>query len=190
MRNKAIFASNATSIKRESGQKGGNTTPEDHRQHPAGPEASKPDHLWTIGHAKRQAADHLDTLPSFLDFKNILVFRPLLSPKIPRKHQAPQKIINFCPFLPKICHDWSRKGSKKGWEQPGSIQKGIPPPSGERKECLAPIIFRAIKVEKSSPKGLVDVENFSEIFSGECFGEKESPQSCGEGARGKAYNLK
>ena len=26
------------------------------------------------------------------------------------------------------------------------------PPFGERKECLAPIIFRAIKVEKSSPQ--------------------------------------
>ena len=32
------------------------------------------------------------------------------------------------------------------------------------------IIFRTENIEKVSPKGLVDVENFSEIFSGECFG--------------------
>ena len=84
-----------------------------------------------------------------------------------------------------------------------SLQKGTPPPVGERQECLAPIIFRTKKVEKSSPQeniifrtkntaksrlGLIGKnfgKNLRENVSGEnVSGEKESPQSCGEGARG------
>ena len=33
-----------------------------------------------------------------------------------------------------------------------AYEKGTPPPVGERKECLALIIFRTKKVEKSSPQ--------------------------------------
>ena len=79
-----------------------------------------------------------------------------------------------------------------------SIQKGTPPPFGERQEPLAPIIFRTIKVEKSSPQeniifrtknteksrlGLIG-KNFGKNLWENVSGERESPQSCGKGARG------
>ena len=81
--------------------------------------------------------------------------------------------------------------------QPGGIQKGTPPPPGERQERLALIIFRTIKVEKSSPQeniifrtkntaksrlGLIG-KNFGKNLWENVSGVKESPQSCRKGAR-------
>ena len=92
-RNRAIFASNAPRAKQESRRKAGNTPPEDQSQPPAGPEAPKSLTTCTSGHAKRQASrPHFQPFPS-LTFKNMLVFCPFLSPKIPRKHQRPPKKI-------------------------------------------------------------------------------------------------
>ena len=74
-----------------------------------------------------------------------------------------------------------------------SIKEGHPPPIAGATSALHPhnfshhknrkkfaqedIIFRTENIEKSQPKGLVDVENFSEIFYGRMFRVKESPQS-------------
>lgn len=56
-----------------------------------------------------------------------------------------------------------------------SIKEGTPPYCRSDKCPLSPQ-FSAPKIQKKvSPKGLVDVEKFSEIFSGECFGGKEMP---------------
>ena len=65
-----------------------------------------PAHLLTSGHDKshhQRSTRHPTPAPYF---KNILVFRPFRSPKIPRKHQSTPKIYSFltyfdlirCPF--------------------------------------------------------------------------------------------
>ena len=61
-------------------------------------------------------------------------------------------------------------------------KKGHPPPFGERQVPLAPIIFRTKNTEKSR-LGKIG-KNFGKKFAGKCFGVRESPQSCGKGARG------
>ena len=73
-----------------------------------------------------------------------------------------------------------------------------PPPIWGRKKPFTPIIFRTKKVEKSSPQeniifrtkntaksrlGLIG-KNFGKNLRENVSGEKESPQSCGKGARG------
>lgn len=58
--------------------------------------------------------------------------------------------------------------------------KGHPPLFAERQGRLAPTIFRTENTGKSQPpQGLVDVENFSEIFSVECFGGKRNAPNLG-----------
>ena len=80
-----------------------------------------------------------------------------------------------------------------------SIQKrGHPPLLPERQVPSTPIIFRTIKVEKSSPQeniifrtknteksrlGLIG-KNFGKNLRENVSWERESPQSCGKGARG------
>ena len=64
-----------------------------------------------------------------------------------------------------------------------SIQKvTTPPPFGERKKPFTLIIFRTKKVEKSR-LGLIG-KNFGKNLRENVSGERESPQSCGKGARG------
>ena len=77
----------------------------------------------------------------------------------------------FCPDCLKICIDGERKG--EAGEQPGSIQKGTPPPFGERKECLAPIIFRTKNTAKSR-LGLIG-KNFGKNLRENVSGERKPP---------------
>ena len=70
-----------------------------------------------------------------------------------------------------------------------SLQKGTPPLFAERKECLALIIFRTKKVEKSSPQAPIIFrtknteksqlafgwKKFRKIFAEKCFGEVKAP---------------
>ncbi len=87
--------------------------------------------------------------------KNILGFRPLLSPIFPRKHQAPPKIYSLLPLFTENLPRWSRKGSRKGeaGEQPGSIQKGTPPPSRGAARAFSPHNFSRHKSRKKfAPK--------------------------------------
>lgn len=66
-----------------------------------------------------------------------------------------------------------------------SIQKGHPPPFGERQERLAPIIFRAIKVEKSSPQENIIFRTKNTAKSQPALGEKISEKICGKMFWGK-----
>ena len=62
------------------------------------------------------------------------------------------------------------------------IQKGTPPPFAERKKPFTPIIFRTKNTAKSR-LGLIG-KNFGKNLWENVSGERESPQSCGKGARG------
>ena len=62
-----------------------------------------------------------------------------------------------------------------------ACKKGHPPPIRGAKEPLAPIIFRTKNTEKSR-LGLIG-KNFGKNLWENVSGEKESPQSCGKGAR-------
>ena len=197
--NKSIFKPNTSGTKQTSrqtaGRKAGNTRPEDHRQHPAGPEASKACKPAQVGtpqsRQKATTCPHLFATPQTQIY---IYFCRFLSPKIPRKHQSKQEKIHFCPFLPKICpdslkicHKWSRKGRRKGAagssrEQPGSTQKkDTPPLLPERKECLAPIIFRTKNTAKSRLGGL---EKISEKICGKMFRGKRKAPNLAERGRG------
>ena len=143
MRNKGIFTGNATSTKRQSGQKAGNTPPEDQSQPPAGPEASKPcQPLDQWARPPPQRESHNGS-PATLKNQIYLKFCPFWSPKFPRKHQAPPKnhlllplFTENSPCLSENLPRWRRKGRRKGaaGEQPGSIQKGTPPHPGSGKK--------------------------------------------------------
>ena len=63
-----------------------------------------------------------------------------------------------------------------------SIQKGTPPLFAERQVPSTPIIFRTKNTEKSR-LGLIG-KNFGKNLRENVSGGKESPQSCGKGARG------
>ena len=146
MRIKAYFKGNASRAKRKRGQKQRNAPPEE-RASPA------PCTQWTPPPPQRES--HTGS-PATLKNQIYLKICPFWSPIFPRKHQSEQIYLYFCPFLPKICpvrlkicHDESRKGTRSSR---GAYKKGHPPPSGERQVPFTPIIFRAIKVEKSSPQ--------------------------------------
>ena len=62
------------------------------------------------------------------------------------------------------------------------IKEGTPPLFGARKKCLAPTIFRTKNTEKSH-LGLIG-KNFGKNLRENVSGGRESPQSCGKGARG------
>ena len=63
------------------------------------------------------------------------------------------------------------RGSRLGIEIAG--KKGHPPPFGERKECLAPIIFRTKNTEKSR-LGLIG-KNFGKNLRENVSGEEKAP---------------
>ena len=143
MRNRAIFASNAPRAKRESIQKQRNTRQEDHSQPPAGPEPSKA--CTTCTKWTRQKAGSRPPLQlfTFLTFKNMFRFCPLLSPKIPRKHQGEQIKIHFCPDCLKICHDEVPEDSGRQEDKMGCLIYGEPaksdhPPHLRSDKCLLP----------------------------------------------------
>ena len=196
MRIKAYFKGNAPSAKQESGQKEGNTPPEDRSQPPAGPAPRKPA---PSGHAKRRAqpappAHHLHP-----HFKNILGFCPLLSPKIPRKHQATPENHLLLPRFALIVRKFATMEGRKAAglrsiRKPGkagskckpvcymeSIQQGTPPPICGATSALYPHNFSHQKSRKKSPWSAW--KKFRKKFVGKCFGGRESPQSCGKGAR-------
>ena len=138
----------------------------------------------------------------------------MLSPIFPRLDKSKQIYLNFCPFLPLPAENlprWEQGAGLRGRE-PGSkagskwkplryreiIQKGTPPLFAERQVPSTLIIFRTKKVEKSSPQentifrtknteksrlGLIG-KNFGKNLWENVSGEKESPPSCGKGARG------
>ena len=118
---------------------------------------------------------------SFLHFKNMFRFRRLLSPKFPRWDKTKQINVYFCHFLPwfdALLTLWGLEepGSRGEWKPVWyieSIQKEPPPPILGWKKLSTPIIFRAIKIEKSSPT--FGWKIFRKFFSGECFGGKGKP---------------
>ena len=61
-------------------------------------------------------------------------------------------------------------------------KRATPPPIWGAKTPFTPIIFRTKNTAKSQPA--FGWKKFRKKFAGKCFGEKESPQSCGKGARG------
>lgn len=161
-RNRAIFASDATSIKQESGQKAGNTAQEDQSQPPAGPEASKACRSldqWTRWNTTTKGAH--DHTHSHHISKICLDFALCCLRKSRENTKAHQRKIHFCHFLLKICPDGLKIDDQRGWRQAGRMplcymqkghKRGTPPPILGWKKLSTPIIFRAIKIEKSSPK--------------------------------------
>lgn len=114
------------------------------------------------GHAKRQTTSPKPAPTLHPHFKNILGFCLFRSPKLRGVDKNNQEKIHFCPFLPLIrclfvLVEWWR-----GLEVPcvnecrlicgESLQKEPPPPIWGAKTPFTPIIFRTIKIEKSSPK--------------------------------------
>ena len=111
-------------------------------------ERTNPDHLPPVDTMKGRHGTHHRAPTLHPHFKNILGFCPLLSPKIPRKHQAEQIKINFCPFLQKICHDASSR------EQPGAAgehTKRDTPPTRGAAGAFSPHNFSHQKYRKKSP---------------------------------------
>lgn len=97
----------------KAGRKGRNA-PREQRQslHPAPPAPS--------GHDHRHKWRATPAAPKPTKYKYILTFAVFGLRKSRENTKHPQKIIYFCPFLPKICpdrlkicHDESRKGSKE-----------------------------------------------------------------------------
>lgn len=126
MRNRAIFASNPTSAKRESDQTAGNAPPEDHRQHLAGPEAPAPSttgtqhHLHPVDTTTATTKEDESSTTKAPKVKYIFVFA-VFGLRFSRENTKAHQIkSNFCPFLLKICpdclkicHDESGKGTQK-----------------------------------------------------------------------------
>lgn len=104
---------------------------------------------------------------------------PEKTPSTPKKNLTFALFLpTFALFQLEIRHDWSMEQLEQPaqtkapfdlvecWRSPAQEQEqmnapllygehtkeGHPPPAGERKECLAPIIFRAKNIEKSSPQ--------------------------------------
>ena len=153
--------------------------------------ASKSLHTCTSGHAKRQAS-RPDFKPfSFLDFKNMFRFRPLLSPIFPRLDKTKQINVYFCPvfdlFGMETCHDGRQPDSGRQNGSPFAIcrediKEGTPPPICGAPSAFYPHNFSHQKYRKKSPWS--DWKKFRKKFAGKCFGVRESPQSCRKGARG------
>ena len=140
---------------------------------PAGPEASKADHLHRVGTTTATTKEDESSTTKAPQIKNILVFRPLLSPKIPRKHQAPPKNHLLLPCFDALLTLWSAGGL---WEQPGSreqpgaYKRGHPPPIWGAARAFYPHNFSHRKYRKKSPWS--DWKKFRKKFVGKCFGEK------------------
>ena len=150
----------------------------------------------TGGHDNRHKERATTAAPTTPKTKIYLNFCRFWSPKIPRKHKTTSKNYLFLPVLGLIFDIWGEC----------LLKKGIPPPPiAERQVPFIPIIFRAIKVEKSSPKEniIFRTENiaksqpafswkkFRKFFSGECFGGKRNaPNLGGDWGRGANYKQK
>ena len=130
------------------------------------------------GHHHRPKERATTEAPAILKIQIYLKFCRLLSPKIPRKHQSTPKIHLHLPLFAENLPRWTAKlttGEDEG-RQDGSpfaicrkgIKEGHPPLFAERQEPFTPIIFRTIKIEKSSPT--FGWKNFRKFFTGECFG--------------------
>ena len=200
MRNRAIFASDTTSTKQESGQKAWNTPQEDQSQPPAGPESSnacRPLHQWTpppatSGHYHRHHKSgwkqhHESPKPKI--YFTFAVFGLRKSRENTKAHQRKIHFCRFSPWFDALLTLWAleESGSRSEWKPVcyiESIQKGTPPLFAERQEPFTPIIFRTENTEKGQPQRTGWCRKFfGNFFGGNVSGEKESPQSCGEGAR-------
>ena len=106
------------------------------------------------GHHRQRSTRRYTPAPYF---KNMFRFCPFWSPKFPRKYQSTPKIHLFLTRLGIFCPD-DRQGI--GWRMldvcpdMGRVEhkRGTPPLLLERQVPFTPIIFRTIKIEKSSPK--------------------------------------
>ena len=131
----------------------------------------------TSGHHHRPKERATTEAPAILKIQIYLKFCRFWSPIFPRKHQStPKNLFTFAPFYPDdmqgigwrvldVCPNGLKFGSRRGWRQrtPGrgwrqaaslyiEHTKGTPPLFAERQVPFTPIIFRTIKIEKSSPK--------------------------------------
>ena len=107
MRIKAYFKGNAPRTKQKSGQKGRNTPKERAKAHRLPP----------VDTMKGRQAEPATCTLIAPTFKNILVFCPLWSPKIPRKHQTRQEKIHFCPVSPRLSENLPRGKQERDSEQ-------------------------------------------------------------------------
>ena len=131
----------------------------------------------TSGHHHRHKWRATTEAPAPSKLKYILNFALFGLRRSRENTKAHQKIIHFCPVLPKICPDGLKIDDQRGWRQAGrkplcymqkGYKRGTPPLFAERQEPFTPIIFRTIKIEKSSPT--FGWKNFRKFFTGECFG--------------------
>ena len=161
-----------------------------HQRTRANTEHSKSRHTYTSGH-HHQRSTRPHTLTPY--FKNILVFRPFRSPKIPRLDKINQEKIHFCHFLPwfDACLTlWVPESPEIAWGKGEpvwyreSIQKEPPPPicgatsapyphnfshrKYRKKFAQEDIVFRTKNTAKSQPT--FGWKNFRKFFTGECFG--------------------
>ena len=98
--NKGIFKPNTSGTKQQSDQKAGNTPRKERASIRQVLMPRSPAHLWTSGHAKRQASDHLRTCFPSLISKICLDFAPSCL-RFSRENTNDHQIkIHFCPFLP------------------------------------------------------------------------------------------
>ena len=143
------------------------------------------------GHHHRPKERATTEAPAILKIQIYLKFCRLLSPKIPRKHQSTPKIHLHLPLFAENLPRWTAKlttGEDEG-RQDGSpfaicrkgIKEGHPPPSCGATRAFHPHNFSHHKNRKKF--AYLWLEKFSEIFYGRMFRVKESPQSCGKGAR-------
>ena len=117
--------------------------------------------------------------------QNIFHFCPFWSPKFPIKHQSTPKKNSLlplfalirCPFdLVECRRSPEAEANESRLDIYRAYKKSHPPPLfAERQVPFTPIIFRTKNIAKSQPKGLVDVEKFSEIFYGRMFRGKGKP---------------
>ena len=146
----------------------------------------------TSGHDERQASRASKSTHFAPTFQIYLRFLPFVVSQITRVRQ---NRTNKCLLLPLFALiqrpfdlDECRRTPESlevictGWYI-ASMQQMTPPPPpfGERQVPSTPIIFRTKNPEKSR-LGLIG-KNFGKNLWENVSGEKESPQSCGEGAR-------
>ena len=171
-------------------QKDGNTRPEDqsHLRQVLSPCTLHHLHQVDTTTAPKREPQPAPTLHPH--FKYILNFAVFGLRKSRENTKRPQKFIHFCPVLPCSFENLPRLEQEGDSEQSEQREcpaiwenhrQRTPPPFGERQVPLAPIIFRTKNTEKSR-LGLIG-KNFGKNLWGNVSGEKESPQSCGKGAR-------
>ena len=187
MRNKGIFKHNAPNIKQQSGQKDGTYDKRTSASTPQVLHPRKPAPVDTTTATTKEDESSTTKAPKV---KYIFVFAPCCLRKSRENTNASKKkftFAHFCPDCLKICHDESRKGSRKGggkrtpfavWR---AYEKGHPPPIWGAPRAFSPHNFSRQKYRKKSPWS--DWKKFRKKFVGKCFGGRESPQSCRKGAR-------